>query len=270
MNPDTDISIVVAILAKDKSHCLPLYLRCIQSQTFPSDKIHLYIRTNNNNDNTTDILLDWITNNESKYKSVYFNSEDVDTPVQNYGHHEWNLDRFRVLGTIRNESIKYAIGLKAHYFTADCDNFIAPHTIESLLNTDKPVVGPMLRQATHADSYITPYSNYHNICSVNGYWQRNSDYFYILNKNKVGVLPVDVVHCTYFIKYNVLDHINYLDNTARHEYVIFSHNLRKAGVQQYLDNSKDYGLLTFAVNKQQYDDQPLIKKFIEEHLTPII
>ena len=45
-------TIVVAILAKDKAHCLPFYLQCIYNQTFPKKKTHLYIRTNDNNDNT--------------------------------------------------------------------------------------------------------------------------------------------------------------------------------------------------------------------------
>ena len=36
-----------------------------------------------------------------------------------------------------------------------------------------------------------------------------------------------VVHCTYFINYNVLDKICYDDNSYRYEYVIFSDSLRK-------------------------------------------
>ena len=40
--------------------CLPLYLELIENQTYPASKIKLYIRTNNNNDDTADILEEWV------------------------------------------------------------------------------------------------------------------------------------------------------------------------------------------------------------------
>src|SRR5579872_6045160 len=48
--------ITIAILAKDKAHTLPLYLDCIEAQTWPKSNTYLYIRTNNNNDNTAQVL----------------------------------------------------------------------------------------------------------------------------------------------------------------------------------------------------------------------
>jgi hypothetical protein len=48
--------VTIAILTKDKAHVLPLYLNQIESQTYPASKIKLYIRTNNNRDNTAAIL----------------------------------------------------------------------------------------------------------------------------------------------------------------------------------------------------------------------
>ena len=41
--------VTIAILAKDKAHTLPLYLQCIEQQTWPAQQTYLYIRTNNNN-----------------------------------------------------------------------------------------------------------------------------------------------------------------------------------------------------------------------------
>ena len=48
--------ITIAILAKDKAHSLDLYLQCLESQTWPKDQTYLYIRTNNNNDQTGKVL----------------------------------------------------------------------------------------------------------------------------------------------------------------------------------------------------------------------
>ena len=38
--------VTIAILAKDKAHTLPLYLACIENQTWPKCNTNLYIRTN--------------------------------------------------------------------------------------------------------------------------------------------------------------------------------------------------------------------------------
>ena len=48
----SDEFVTIAILAKDKAHTLPLYLACIEAQTWPKKNTYLYIRTNNNNDET--------------------------------------------------------------------------------------------------------------------------------------------------------------------------------------------------------------------------
>src|SRR5262249_21251959 len=53
-------NVTIAILAKDKAHTLPLYLTCLEKQTWPKEKTNLYIRTNNNNDNTVQILKEWV------------------------------------------------------------------------------------------------------------------------------------------------------------------------------------------------------------------
>ena len=98
--------VVIAILAKQKAHCLPLYLECIERQTYPKDKIHIYIRTNNNTDNTRDLLYDWISRVKSSYASTYFDDSDVQERVQDYAPHEWNNIRFSVLGNIRQQSIE--------------------------------------------------------------------------------------------------------------------------------------------------------------------
>src|SRR5690349_2825571 len=69
--------VTIAILAKDKAHTLPLYLSCIENQTWPKDKTYLYIRTNNNNDETAVILKQWIDQVKDYYAKIYFDDEDV-------------------------------------------------------------------------------------------------------------------------------------------------------------------------------------------------
>jgi len=56
---------------------------------------------------------------------------------------------------------------------------------------------------------------------------------------------VEVIHCTYLVRSEVLNIASYIDNTSRYDYVIFSDTLRKAGIPQYIDNRRIYGKLTF-------------------------
>lgn len=232
--------ITIAILCKDKPHLLDLYLECIENQTWPKNKTFLYIRTNNNNDNSAEILKKWVEKVKDLYPIIKFDDSDVQENVQQYAPHEWNSLRFKVLGQIRQDSINFAIENKSHYFVADCDNFIRKFTVEKMMNSGLQIIAPMLK--TPDNSF---YSNYHSSIDANGYFLSDDLYYKIFNYTIKGRVQLPVVHCTYFIRNDSLTKIQYLDDTFRHEYVIFSHNARKAGIPQYIDNTENYGVLTF-------------------------
>ena len=61
------------------------------------------------------------------------------------------------------------------------------------------------------------------------------------------------VHCTYLISFPFLSSVNYIDDSSRHEYVIFSEMLRKNGIPQYIDNTSKYGYLTFTEEKDDFE-----------------
>jgi hypothetical protein len=132
-NNDTKI-IVILILAKDKEHALPFYLKCIYNQSYNKKYIHLYIRTNDNKDNTNIILTEFIEKYGNEYASVYFNDNSISEKLKQYSNHEWNSFRFNIIGKISQYSVDYVHKLNAHYFVADCDNFIISTTIEELAN----------------------------------------------------------------------------------------------------------------------------------------
>jgi len=234
--------VTVAILAKDKSHCLPVYLRCLEEQTYPKERTLLYIRTNNNRDNTAEILTQWVEKVKGQYHTVYFDSSDVSEPVQRFEPHEWNAERFKVLGAIRQASVDYAREHDSHYLVVDCDNFVLPHTLETLLQNNMPVIGPLLRNTRDGSLY----ANYHLEIDANGYFANHKHYNTILFQEVKGIFQVPVIHCTYFIRKEVLGSVCYDDGSSRFEYVVFSDSLRKAKVTQYIDNRTEYGHLSFA------------------------
>ncbi len=248
--------VTIAILAKDKEHTLPLYLSCIEKQTWPSQKTYLYIRTNNNNDRTSDILRDWIEKNHEKYADIYFDDTDVPEPVQQYKQHEWNCERFKVLGKIRQDSIAWAHAKKSHYFVADCDNMIKPHTLQALLDTNLAIVGPLLKTGHNL------YANYHAAIDEQGYYVGSPLYDSLWSQEIKGLVEVPVIHCTYLIRYEFLDKLSYDDESYRYEYVIFSDSARKKKIPQYLDNRDMYGYISFAENKQQLHNEPWLPNFV--------
>jgi hypothetical protein len=248
--------VTIAILAKDKAHILPLYLSCIENQTWPANKTYLYIRTNNNNDDTSHVLHQWVEKNRERFAGIYFDDTDVPEQVQKYGQHEWNNERFKVLGKIRQASVEWAREHKSHYFVVDCDNVIKPHTLETLLNANLSIVAPLLRTG------YTQYSNYHAAIDSDGYYSDSSLYYMLLNREIRGLIQVPVVHCTYLIRYEFLDKISYDDESCRYEYVIFSDSARKQNIPQYLDTRDLYGRISFAENMNQLNNEPWLAEFI--------
>ena len=180
----------------------------------------------------------------ASYASVTYDDSSIDASMTT--HHEWNGKRFSVLGSIRQASVDYARALNADYFVADCDNFIVPHTLSEMVALRHlGVVAPML-------DTNTLYSNFHVDVDAQGYFAHHELYTTLRFRGCSGCINVKVVHCTYFLAHTVLQHVHYLDETSRHEYVIFSDWLRRAGVPQYLDNRFIHGHLTFATTREEF------------------
>lgn len=234
--------VLLAILAKQKENSLPLYLKCIEELDYPKSAIVLYVRTNNNRDRTEPLLRDWLARVGHLYAAVEFDHHDVDMPVQNFGIHEWNATRFKVIGDIRQESLAKTLQYDcAYYFVADVDNFIRPNTLAEMVALDLPIVAPFLR-CLNSSAY---YSNFHSDVDNNGYYVDCAQYYWIANRWISGVFEVPVVHCTYLVRADVIPELRYTDLTQRFEYVIFSDSARRAAIPQYIDNRQVYGYISF-------------------------
>jgi hypothetical protein len=248
-------AITIAILAKSKAHCLPMFLRCIERQTWPKAQTYIYIRTNDNTDDTAEILREWMDRLRPHYAGFYFNDTSVTTSLKAFRQHEWNMQRFKVLGAIRQDSLAWAWERRSHYFVVDVDNFIQPFTLKRLVSTNLPIIAPMLRTGG------TLYSNYHSAVDDNGYFLSHPTYLPILNRHIRGIIEQPVVHCTYLVNYDVLRDMLYDDDSMRYEYVIFSHHARQKQIPQYLDNRYEYGRITFAENATELSSEPWLLEF---------
>ncbi|WP_456734380.1 glycosyltransferase [Bradyrhizobium sp. USDA 3364] len=236
--------VLIAILAKSKAGHLPLFLECIEALDYPSERIALYIRTNNNRDDTAEILRDWLQRVGPRYSHVEFDDSDVSERVQDFADHEWNGTRFSVLGRIRQHSMNQTLALGCdYYFVVDVDNYLRPLTLRHLVELNLPIVAPLLK-CVDADRPL--YSNYHQKIDANGYFLPSDEYNNILSRSSPGLHEVPVVHCTYLVRADAIPQLTYDDGSGRYEYVVFAHSARRAGLSQTLDTREIYGWLTFA------------------------
>lgn len=235
-----DPKILLAILARNKGHVLEKYLGCIENLNYDKKRIVIYINTNNNSDNTLEILDKWVMRNREKYFGIEYEKHEKEEMSEISSRpHDWNGKRFKVLGEIRNKSLRKTKELSCeYYFVVDCDNFLIPETLKELIEEDKPIIAPMLRAIPEAND---SYSNFFCATTPNGYYKYHPDYMQILKREILGTFEVPVVHCTYLIKGEYLDKLNYIDNTQHHEFVIFSRFARNNKVGQYICNKSKYG-----------------------------
>lgn len=253
-------TVLLAILARNKEHTLPTYLRCIENQDYDKKLITVYIHTNDNDDHTASLLHDWAGKWKGDYREIVFIDDDYGLPQQNP--HDWDAARFHVLASIRNNSLYLTLEKQCdYYFVVDCDNFIIPETLKTLVEKDLPIVAPMLRAIPEKSDY---YSNFFCAVDANGYYQNHPDYYPILSRLHRGTFRVPVVHCTYLVRSDVIPELSYLDGTADYEFVIFSRIARQNGVSQYLCNELDFGTLVhFYSNLTLEQEADAIRPFLE-------
>lgn len=245
--------ITVAILARNKSIFLKNFLKCLEKQTYPKEKILLYIRSNNNNDNTIEIIDEWLNYNSKYYFKVYRDYSDLDTKENT---DFWSKERFKILAKIREDSIKYALENGTEYFTIDCDNFMHKDLLMTLYKTNLKIVsGYMISDGK--------YANFHAETNSNGYNKKCLFYEFIFNMLIKGSIEVPVVHCNYLIRNEILNLISYSDNSDRHEYVIFSDNCRKKGIKQHINNTQIWGYISFSKTKNELENSFWYKNLLE-------
>lgn len=238
-NAEGSKHVLLAILARNKAHILPLYLSSIENLQYEKKDITVYINTNNNEDETREILEEWITKKGSLYRKIIFESHEVPN-LSCPGPNEWTCDRLHALALIRNKSLSIAKEERCdYYFVIDCDNFVIPSTLADLVAKDLPIVAPMLRTIPEPGDIN---SNFFYEVTETGYFKGfPNEYFDILNRAKIGTFKMPLVQCTYLIKCDYLDKLSYTDDTQAFEFIIFSRTARKNRVGQYICNEKFYG-----------------------------
>ena len=240
--------VLIAILAKNKGKVLDFYLRCIENLDYPKDRLCIWIRSNDNNDDTEYILKKWCDKWRTSYSSIYENYKSINESIRDMDEHDWTDVRLEIMGKLREESMKATLEYDCdYYFVADCDNFVTSYSLRELIKTNLPIVAPLLRKN---DLGTEMYANFHYLTD-NGFYKSSEQYNWILFHQIKGLMEVECVHTTYLIdakyieKLSYIKHMSDLEGINNYEYAIFSYNARRNNIPQYIDNRMYYGCLIF-------------------------
>lgn len=230
-----DEIVTIALLLKDNVYSMPLYLTCIQNQTWPKKQTRLYIPIVGQNADIRAIINEWAEAIKEDYLDIHFDYTDEQDGLNIQGRSEWDPALLKTYARVYQKSIEWAQAHKSHYFVVESTHLIVPGTLEALIEVNLPIVAPLLKTRS------TYYSNFHACTDQNGYYQYCPLYDTLITQEIHSLAEVPVVNGTYLIRYNVLDDLSYIDDSNRHAYVVFSEIARQRGIPQYLDTRNIYG-----------------------------
>lgn len=270
--------VLVHLLAKNKAKTLSLYLETMDAWDYPKDRIVLYVKTNNNEDGTGELLKDWLEPRQANYNRVIFEDNDIPRPINGTANHDWTTERLNVLRGLRDKGLRVATEYGCDfYFVSDVDNYLLPQTLSKLVDADMPVIAPMLHLAIdgtevydsdHIALAANPenYSNFDiNVVDTgdtrNGEFQHlfESHYYQIFRRETTGIFQVPIVHCTYLMRRDAFTRASFQNGVDGYDYIILAYNLRTSGIPQFIDNREVYGCLTLAENADA------CRKYLEVH-----
>ncbi len=234
-----DKTVLLAILARNKAHTLPKYLECIDKLEYNKKAITVYINTNNNSDETEKILRVWAKKNKKLYKKILFDAHSAqELKGDKTRPHLWSPNRLKVLGGIREKSMQKAIEHKCDfYFVADCDNFLTPPSLKTLVSKNKPIIAPMLEPVPGPQTFV----NFFYGVTPEGHYKDHPLYSEIRKRSIKGTFAAPFVDCTYLIRSDEIPNLGYIDSSEDLECIIFSRIAREQGVEQYICNEMDFG-----------------------------
>lgn len=170
-NSENTRDLLISIFCHNDSESLEMCLECISKLNFPKEKILFYFRCYDSQDNTEQILMKWITENNVHYKNICLDTNQL-------------TDNVASMMEAKNNSIKWAIENECDYFYLTPNCFLRPDVINHLYDADFPIIAPLLRVKNAL------YSNFNFEVNPNGYFSDDSGlYTRILNQEiKVSLM----------------------------------------------------------------------------------
>ena len=257
--------IFVGMLVQDYNQMLPLFLRSIENQDYDKSLLSLQFNFCSDTDAfaaSEALVSDWIAKNGDKYNKVIL----TDNTAQ-FSKAVSEAEKRIFFGQIKESYLKSTQdGNYGHCLILSSEYLIEPKTLRTLIQKDKPIISPLLRPVPHAHD---PYRNFFADVTKAGYFQLHPDYLPIANREKLGTFKLPCVHGVYLIQADVLNKLSFIDDFSGWEFITFSNNARKNGVDQYLCNEREFGfLLHFAGEEDKEKRMEFTLIGSEKEVTP--
>ncbi|KAI4488630.1 hypothetical protein M0802_011446 [Mischocyttarus mexicanus] len=248
-------TVLIAILIRNKAHTLPYFLSLLEQQNYPKNRIKLWIRSDNNIDNTSEILREWLAEESEKYHTVDTFIDDNSNGFEDEkSSTDWSVLRFTHVINLRQEALDYARKIWADFiWMIDADTFLMdPNTLTNLISKEQVVVAPLLK----SDGL---YSNYWAGMTDNYYYLRTEKYQLILYREDVGCFNVPMVHSAILINLNMVqsDFLSYnFTNLPKYDgplddVITFAVGANETGVPLYICNDHFYGYIMVPLGKDE-------------------
>ncbi|KAG2461660.1 GT252 galactosyltransferase, partial [Polypterus senegalus] len=247
-------TVMIAILARNSAHSLPLYLGCIERLDYPKERLAIWAASDHNVDNTSAVLQEWQKNVQKLYHHVEWkNVQEPRSYPDESGPKHWTSSRFKQVMKLRQEALQSARELWADYVLfADADNFLSnPQILNLMILENRTIVAPMLESRSL-------YSNFWCGITSQGYYKRTPDYVPIREWKQTGCFAVPMVHSTFLIDLrkaatrSLAFYPPHPDYTwAFDDIMVFAFSARQAGIQMYVCNQVHYGYLPVPLKPQQ-------------------
>jgi len=248
-------TVFIPVFVRNKEHSLPYFLDALYNLNHPKSRISLWFVTDHNSDWSSEVLEEWIDNVKSEYHKVELESPDSEWYYDGQSSNlDWTEERHKRMLQLRQEALTKARNEWADYILfIDADNLLMnPYTLCHLFATERLIVSPMYNT-------LSGYSNFWGGQDENGYYVRSDDYFPIKNREVTGTFKVPMVHSTMLmdLRQSESESIQFwpiLDTyqLAIDDIIVFSHHVKKAGLEMYIDNTQFYGYMPVPLNAQ-YD-----------------
>jgi len=242
-------TVVVVILVRNKAHSLPNFLAFIDRLNYPRDRMSIFLRSDHNVDNSSSILREWVAGVTPLYHSLNVEINDTRGGYETEKNSmDWPDERMSALMQLREAGLRWARQIWADYvFYVDADNLLEnSDVLTTLMRYRKTVIAPMLIS-------LGRYSNWWGDMTENLYYLRSADYMAILNREKVGLFQVPMVHSTFlvdlrrsesrYLSYGIDVEAYKVQPIPFDDIIVFAYNARRHGVKFWLTNEEPFGKL---------------------------
>jgi len=182
MTRGNDFTVMISVLVKNRGHCISKVFDGINALNYPKKNVIVYVNIGQSKDDTKTIVNDY---SFEGYKDVIIKENDINT----------SDTQELMLTTARKKEVDYL-------FVVDSDIVLEnKDTLQQLINQNRSIIAPMVTKKK-----IPFWSNFWGDVDDNFFYKRISEpyfnYFDIVNREKIGVWNVPVVHSCYLIDIN--------------------------------------------------------------------